>query len=68
MKCPYMRRQVQQTRQHKQDLMEYIPENDAIAPVLLAANDTDVIIFDMMMECIQGECAAWQNGHCVRTS
>lgn len=68
MKCPYMCKQVQQTRQHKPDIMEYLPKDDSIPPMIISGSDSDIIIYEMMADCIQEECAAWQNGHCVRTA
>ena len=26
------------------------------------------IMFEQPIDCMQDQCAAWQNGHCVRTS
>lgn len=68
MKCPYMCKQVQQTRQHKPDIVEYLPTDDNIPPAIISGNDSDIIIYEMMTECLKEDCAAFQGGHCVRTA
>lgn len=68
MKCPYVVNEVQTLVTANPKVVECVPKNDEIQPTLLYCNDNSTSIFMFMTDCIEVECAAWQNGHCVRVS
>jgi hypothetical protein len=69
MKCPYNSNQVTTHHKKKVDYDRIEVENADGTPDVLhcTGNDfTDTTIF-YQHDCLEKDCAAWQNGRCVRT-
>ncbi len=68
MKCPYDPNYTTIIKANKPDILEYEPSNDKLEPTYIVNNDQTQMTVHHYRDCIHEECAAWQDGRCVRIS
>lgn len=64
MKCPYLTRTIQMEFPQPTRLVECEQGNDEAEQVLVACNIMHVVVSELHSDCIEADCAAWEDGSC----